>query len=82
MNAGEQLIEQGREQGLQVGREQGRAQGRADGLRTAISAVMFARQLPLSESGRSRMASCSDVPTLTAWLQRAATASAEAEIFA
>jgi predicted transposase YdaD len=66
MNAGEQLIEQ----------------GRADGLRAAIAAVMSARRLTLSEARRARMASCTDVSTLTAWLERAATASSEADIFA
>jgi hypothetical protein len=36
----------------------------------------------LSELGRARVASCSDVATLTAWLERAATAKSEAEVFA
>ncbi len=74
MNAGEQLRAEGR--------EQGREQGRAEGLRAAVTAVMSARQLPLSEAGRARLASCTDVATLTRWHARAVTASTEAEIFA
>ena len=70
MNAAQQLI------------EQGRADGRADGLREAISHVLAARKLPLRELGSARMASCTDVEALTAWLERAATAASEAEVFA
>jgi predicted transposase/invertase (TIGR01784 family) len=70
MNAAQQLI------------EQGRADGRADGLREAISHVLAARKLPLSELGSARVASCTDVEALTAWLERAATAASEAEVFA
>jgi len=74
MNAGEQLRAEGR--------EQGREQGRAEGLRAAVTAVMSARQLPLSEAGRARLASCTDVATLTRWHARALTATTEGEVFA
>ena len=66
VNAAEQLIEQGRE----------------DGLRTAIVRVLGARALPLSAVGRARVASCSEIATLTRWLERAATAASEADVFA
>jgi hypothetical protein len=69
MNAGDQLI------------EQGRAEGEAKGLRAAIAAVLSARAVPLSESGRARIASCADVVTLTRWLERAAMAPSDAEVF-
>ena len=74
VNAGEQLIEQGR--------TEGRERGRAEGLREAITHVLAARSLPLSELGRARVASCADVAVLTVWLERAATATSEAEVFA
>jgi hypothetical protein len=35
----------------------------------------------LSEMGRARLASCVDVVVLTRWLERAATAGSEAEVF-
>ena len=73
MNAGEQLRAEGREQA---------EQGRAEGLRAAVTAVMSARQLPLSEAGRARLASCTDVATLTRWHARALTATTEGEVFA
>jgi hypothetical protein len=66
VNAGEQLIEQ----------------GQVKGLRVAITHVLAARALPLSELGRARVASCADVAVLTAWLERAAMAASEAEVFA
>jgi Putative transposase, YhgA-like len=70
MNAGEQL------------RQEGELRGEQKGLRTAITAVMSARQLSLSETGRSRLASCADVATLMRWLARASNATTEAEVFA
>jgi hypothetical protein len=74
VNAGEQLIAEGI--------EHGRAEGRAEGMRAAIERVLAARSLPLSEVGRARLASCVDAATLTRWLERAATATSEAEVFA
>jgi hypothetical protein len=61
---------------------QGEVRGRAAGLREAIVHVLLARSLALSEVGRARLEGCDDIPTLTAWLERAATARSEAEVFA
>ena len=69
MNAGEQLRAEGRAEGLEA-------------LRAAVTTVMSAHQLTLSEAGRARLASCTDVATLTRWHARAVTATTEAEIFA
>ena len=69
MNAGEQLRAEGREEG-------------AEGLRAAVTTAMSVHQLTLSEAGRARLASCTDVATLTRWHARAVTASTEDEIFA
>ncbi len=66
VNAAEQLIEQ----------------GEVKGLRVAITHVLGARSMPLSEVGRARLSVCADVATLTLWLERAATATSEAEVFA
>ena len=70
MNAAEQLI------------EQGRTEGEIKGLRTAIAGVLETRRLVLSEVGRARLTSSADVAMLTRWLQRAVTASSEAQVFA
>lgn len=61
--------------------DEGEAKGEAKGLRGAITALFSVRRLPLSESGRAKIAACADLPTLTKWLERAATAAAEAEVF-
>jgi len=74
MNAGEQLIAEGERRGLE--------RGRAEGLHVAITHVLSARALPLSELGRARLVACTDVATLTRWLERAATATSEAQVFA
>jgi hypothetical protein len=82
MNAGEQLIAQGHAEGWAKGRAEGQAEGLAEGLRRAIGRVLGARSMTLSELGSARLASCSDVSTLTVWLDRAATAKSEADVFA
>jgi hypothetical protein len=73
MNAAEQLIAEGERRGLERGLE---------GLREGIAAALSARAVPLSELGRARLGSCTDVGTLTGWLTRAVTAASEAEVFA
>ncbi len=52
-----------------------------EGLRTAIESVLAARSITLSEIGRTRLAACSDVSTLIAWLVRALTVSSESDVF-
>jgi predicted transposase/invertase (TIGR01784 family) len=73
VNAGERLIEQGRVKGL--------AEGQA-AIRLAIVALLTARGLGLSESGKARLAACSDVALLTTWVTCAVTAATEADVFA
>ncbi len=55
--------------------------GEAPGLRGAIVSVLAARGLGCSEASNAKLAACEDVALLTRWLTRAATASAEAEVF-
>ena len=77
VNAGERLIEQGRAEGL----AKGQAEGQAEGLRAAVAATLAARGLAFSESGKARLAACSDVTVLTAWVTSAVTAATEADVF-
>ena len=53
-----------------------------DNLRAAIERVLAARALTLSDVGHTRIDGCADVARLTSWLERAATAGSEAEVFA
>jgi hypothetical protein len=59
----------------------GRAEGKAEGARTALVAFITSRGLTLGDEDRARIAACSDVATLEAWVGRAARATAVAEIF-
>ena len=65
MNAGDQLI----------------AKGRIEGLRAAILTAASARGAALSDTGRTRISSCTDAAVLTRCLACAVTASSEAEVF-
>jgi hypothetical protein len=80
-NFAKRYVEQGRQEGMAEGREQGVEQGRADALRDAIARVLSARSLALTDAARARLDACTDVATLTAWLERAAIASSEADVF-
>jgi predicted transposase YdaD len=81
MNAGEQLIEQGRAEGERKGRAEGERKGRADGLRFAIAAAFEARAMPFSEEGRARLEACADLEMLMRWSAAAVTAASEADLF-
>jgi predicted transposase/invertase (TIGR01784 family) len=70
VNAGEQLIAEGIER------------GRTEGMRAAVERVLAARSLTLSEVAHARLMACTDSAKLTRWLERAATASSEGEVFA
>ncbi len=82
MNAGEQLIEQGRAEGRAAGLAEGLAEGRAEGFRAALREALAARGIALSDLGRARLGACRDMVTLQRWHVRAVTAGTEAEIFA
>jgi predicted transposase/invertase (TIGR01784 family) len=81
VNAGERLIEQGRAEGLAKGQAEGLVKGKAEGLRAAVAATLAARGLVMSDVGRARLAACSDVTVLTAWVTGAVTAVTEADVF-
>ncbi|HEY8981374.1 MAG TPA: hypothetical protein VIU15_17515 [Streptomyces sp.] len=67
-----------REEGREQGREQGRAVGRAE----AILRLLDRRGVPVSDSDRDLITSCTDLPTLDRWFDRAITATTADEIFA
>jgi len=73
MNAAEQLIEQGRAEGLAKA---------LVGLRAAVTTVLSARTVPMSELARARIAACTDDALLTQWLARAVRGASEADVFA
>jgi hypothetical protein len=72
-NAGEQLFAEGFARGFE--------EKKAAVLRTSITAMLAARALVMTDLGHARLESA-DLPTLTRWLDRAVTATCEAEVFA
>ena len=71
---GMQLIEQGR--------LEGRKDGLAEGLAEGLLQLLKARGVPVSDADRERILASRDVDQLRAWLVRAETAAAVAELFA
>lgn len=75
--AAQQVREEGREEGLEEGREEGRAEAQA----AAVLMVLERRGLAVSPATRARITACTDLATLTDWLDRAWSADAAAELF-
>ncbi|MGM7644215.1 hypothetical protein ACSVDM_04880 [Nocardia sp. JW2] len=63
------------------GREEGREEGRAEQAARAVATVLTARGLELSAAQRERLAACTDLDQLDAWLAQAVTATSSDEIF-
>jgi hypothetical protein len=62
------------------GKAAGEAEGMAKGKAEGIVAVLTARDIPVSAAVRARILGCTDVPTLDAWIRRAAVASTAATV--
>ena len=61
--------------------EQGREESRAT-LRAAIARVLDLRVVKMSDAGHALLSACNDMELLARWLERAVTATDEAEVFA
>jgi len=61
------------------GRTEGRAEGRTEGRAESILRVLEARGIAISAEQRARILSCTDMPTLDAWLARAVSAASADE---
>ena len=59
---------------------QGKAEGEAAGRAHAVLAVLAARRLDVPAAVRARIAACTDLAKLDAWLGRAVTATSAAEV--
>ncbi|MFE4591827.1 RpnC/YadD family protein [Streptomyces laurentii] len=63
------------------GRIEGRAEGRTEGRAEDVLTVLDARGIPVPDSVRERITSCTDLDQLSRWLRRAITVSAAEDIF-
>jgi len=77
MTEGERLIQQGEFRGRKEGRKEGETKGRA----ASVVAVLTARGIQVSNEYRTRIESCTDIPTLDRWIVRSATVSSVDEVF-
>jgi hypothetical protein len=77
---GEELIERGRQQGVAQGMAQGLAQGSIRGRAEYILRTLAVRGVPVDEGARQRILSCTDLPTLDRWFDRALNATSLATV--
>jgi hypothetical protein len=63
------------------GRAEGRVEGRVEGEAKAVLAFLDARGIVVSDEARARIAGCSDIEQLDAWIRRAATAESVDDLF-
>ena len=70
------IFKKGQEEGKAEGEAKGKAEGKAEG----ILAVLAARGIPVSDTIRGRILSCTDIDTLDVWIRRAAVASTAAAV--
>ena len=72
--------EEGKAEGEAKGKAEGEAKGKAEGKAEGILAVLAARGIPVSDTIRGRILSCTDIDTLDVWIRRAAVASTAAAV--
>jgi hypothetical protein len=63
------------------GRAEGEAKGEAEGEANALLHVLAARRLTVSDAQRARILACTDLDTLTRWIERAVTAETTDAVF-
>jgi predicted transposase YdaD len=76
----EEYFEKGLDEGLAKGRAEGRAKGRAEERAEAVLRVLSVRGVRVDSAARQRILSCTDLPTLGLWLERAVTATHISEV--
>ena len=70
-----------RRQGIEEGRAVGRAVGLAEGRARAILQVLDKRGIAVDDDARQQIVSCTDLDTLTAWLDRSLAAAQVSDLF-
>jgi hypothetical protein len=63
-------------------RRQGIEEGRVEGLARAILQVLDTRGVAVDDASREQIVSCTDLDTLTAWLDRSLIAGQVSDLFA
>jgi hypothetical protein len=74
-------VAQGEAKGRAEGKAEGRAEGKAEGEANALLHVLAARRLTVSDAQRARILACTDLDTLTRWIERAVRAETTDAVF-
>jgi hypothetical protein len=66
---------------FEEGREQGREQGREEGHAESVLLLLEESEIAVPDEARARILACRDLPTITRWLRRAASAKSVDDVF-
>ncbi|GGZ82236.1 hypothetical protein ACFOOM_22400 [Streptomyces echinoruber] len=77
----EKVREEGREEGRKEGREEGRKEGRIQNRAEMILRILEWRDVPVPESVRQRVMSCTGLDQLETWGRRAVHAATAEDLF-
>jgi predicted transposase YdaD len=80
MQRAEELMGTWAEEYFQKGLDEGLAKGRAEGRAEAVLALLSVRGVRVDREARQRILSCTDLATLSRWLERAARATHISEV--
>ncbi|MGW7405235.1 hypothetical protein ACWGI9_16110 [Streptomyces sp. NPDC054833] len=73
---------EGKAEGKAEGRAEGKTEGRAEGEAKGILFVLEVRGIPVPDSVRERITTCTDLDRMDAWLERSRTVERAEELFA
>ncbi len=73
--------QRGREEGRREGQLEGKLEGKIEGQIEGILRILKARHIPVTDEQRARIRSCTDLPTLDQWLERAVSLDSTEELF-
>ncbi|MFJ4202683.1 hypothetical protein ACIP2Y_24055 [Streptomyces sviceus] len=71
-----------RETAYLEGKTEGKAEGKAEGEAKGILSVLEVRGIPVTDSVRERITSCTDLDRMDAWLERSRTVERAEDLFA
>ncbi|MGW3267765.1 hypothetical protein [Streptomyces sp. NPDC001056] len=75
------LAEQVREEGREEGRQEGREEGRIEVSRRMVLRLLEWRRIPVPDTARERIETCTDLDQLETWAERAVHATDAHELF-
>uniref|UniRef100_A0AAU1HXD2 Transposase n=2 Tax=unclassified Streptomyces TaxID=2593676 RepID=A0AAU1HXD2_9ACTN len=77
----EETYLEGKAEGKVEGRAEGKVEGRAEGKAEGVLRVLEGRGIAVSDEVRERIATCTDLPRVDAWLDRVGTVERVEDLF-